>query len=83
MAKRIDREYKVSQKVNSTVRAAQDKARKIDCEYEVSQKWRGFVLDFSRYWPRIKFTEKLEKDEREESKRPEIGYTRVGAEKQT
>ncbi|KAL9665748.1 hypothetical protein QQ045_000068 [Rhodiola kirilowii] len=51
-AERIDREYKVSQKVNSAVRAAQDKAREIDCEYEVSQKWRGFVLDFSRYWPR-------------------------------
>ncbi|CAM8978947.1 unnamed protein product [Rhodiola kirilowii] len=53
-AERIDREFKVSQKVNSAVRAAQDKAREIDREYEVSQKWRGFVLDFSRNWPRYR-----------------------------
>ncbi|CAM8888258.1 unnamed protein product [Rhodiola kirilowii] len=53
-AERIDREYKVSAKVNSAVRAAQDKAWEIDREYEIRQKWRGFALDFSRNWPRYR-----------------------------
>uniref|UniRef100_A0A7N0VBG9 Uncharacterized protein n=1 Tax=Kalanchoe fedtschenkoi TaxID=63787 RepID=A0A7N0VBG9_KALFE len=53
-AERIDREYKVSVKVNEAVRAAQDKAKEIDREYEIGQKWRAFALDFSRNWPRYR-----------------------------
>uniref|UniRef100_A0A7N0VD09 Uncharacterized protein n=1 Tax=Kalanchoe fedtschenkoi TaxID=63787 RepID=A0A7N0VD09_KALFE len=53
-AERIDREYKVSVKVNEAVRAARDKAREIDREYELRLKWRGFTLDFSRNWPRYR-----------------------------
>lgn len=52
-AERIDREYKVSVKVNSAVRALQDKVREIEREFEIGQKWRGFAVEFSRNWPRV------------------------------